>query len=76
MFGYGFIRGIFYNYDRKSDIDNKYYKKNDDILLTDKIVEISLYTLSTPMFILPYIYKDCINFELYMKNKKINKDFF
>jgi ABC-type multidrug transport system permease subunit len=59
---YGFIRGILYNYDRT---DN-----NKQILITDKI----LYTLSSTFFIIPTIipciYYDLRNIELYMKNQK------
>jgi hypothetical protein len=60
---YGFIRGILYNYDRTD-------KNNKQILITDKI----LYTLSSTFFIIPTIipciYYDLRNIELYMKNQK------
>lgn len=60
---YGLIRGVLYNIDRKD-------KNNQQILLTDKI----LYTFTSgiifPVLIVPCIYYDCRNIELFIKNKK------
>lgn len=58
------MRGIVYNIDRKD-------KNNQQILLTDKI----LYTFISgitifPFFVLPCIYYDFRNIELFAKNKK------
>jgi hypothetical protein len=67
---YGFTRGILYNYDRKD-------KNNKDLIYTDKI----LYTLTSgivicPFFILPCLYTDSKNIELFLRNKKelMNQD--
>ena len=61
---YGLTRGILYNYDRKD-------KNNKQLLYTDKI----LYTLTSgicifPFFILPSLYIDSRNIELFLINKK------
>jgi hypothetical protein len=61
---YGLMRGILYNYDRKD-------KYNKQLMYTDKV----LYTLTSgiiifPFFILPCLYSDSKNIELFLRNKK------
>ena len=61
---YGLMRGFLYNYDRKD-------KNNNQLIYTDKV----LYTLTSgivifPFFILPCLYSDSKNIELFLRNKK------